>query len=303
MPSKHLEPKKSVLRQDTSEEELFRPDPQQKTLLINPKTGHVIAIPSKKRKREPDTPAPFPLKKNMATSPLTLPDSPPAAPAPHTSPTLSPRHPHTPPPQEDELGGVVDDEQLGDPDYPNIPTHDPWNDYYTPDVPQEEIYPSRPSPPDDNLGFTQLIHRAAQYHGVDLHTDPIDDNFLMDTFAPSQKPTSILPMLKGVTKHAPEILKEPVGARVVNPRLEKKSKPAPSNPVYIKGHLLLDSLVVSNAWKRATHRHQGMPHPLIKNQNCWTPLVKEWRLKQPIYGGSPTPKLCSLDMIWLTMMS
>ncbi|XP_078496692.1 uncharacterized protein LOC144752701 [Lissotriton helveticus] len=138
---------------------------------------------------------------------------------------------------------------------------DPWEDYNAPDLPQDEAHPSRPSPPDDTIGFTQLIHRAATFHGVDLHTDPIEEDFLTDTLLTSHKTTTTLPILNGVLRHAPEIFKDPVRARVINPRLEKKYKAAPSDPAYIKGQLPLDSLVVSNARKRANSHTTGDAPP------------------------------------------
>lgn len=226
MPHKHSDPKKSAPKQDTPDEELFRPDPTQQTLEIDPKTGHLIISPSRKRKMDKLQPAPLPVKKrDIATSPLRVPSPLPPVPLPHISPIPSPIPSQTPPPQDDEddFWGGGDDEPLGEPDN-NMPTNDPWDNYGTPDVPDtahDDIYPSRPSPPEDTIGFTQLIHRAAQYHSVDLHTDPIED-FLMDTFAPSHRSTSILPMLKGVVRHAPEIFKDPVRARVINSRVEKK---------------------------------------------------------------------------------
>lgn len=128
-------------------------------------------------------------------------------------------------------------------------------------MPQEEVYPSRPSPPDDTIRFSQLLHRAAQFHGVDMHTDPVDEDFLMDTITPAQRTTVTLPMLKGVIKHAPEVFKDPVRARVINPRIEKRYKPAPSDPAYIKGQLPLDYLVVSNARKRANSQTGDAPPP------------------------------------------
>ncbi|XP_078535634.1 uncharacterized protein LOC144822021 [Lissotriton helveticus] len=141
---------------------------------------------------------------------------------------------------------------------------DPWDDYTTPDVPnvpQDDLYPSRPSPPEDTIGFNYLIHRAAQYHGVNIHTDPVEEDFLMDTFDNAQRSSSILPMLKGVIKHALEVFKDPVRTRVIHPRIEKKYKAAPSDPAYIKGPVPLDSLVVSNARKRANSQTSGEAVP------------------------------------------
>ncbi|XP_078526618.1 uncharacterized protein LOC144799223 [Lissotriton helveticus] len=121
--------------------------------------------------------------------------------------------------------------------------------------------PSRPSPLEDTMGFNQIIHRAAQYHWVDLHIDPVDEDFIMDTFDNAQRSSSILAMLKGVIRHAPEVFKDPVRTLVINPRIEKKYKAAPSDPAYIKGPIPLDSLVVSNARKRANSQTSGEAPP------------------------------------------
>lgn len=68
-------------------------------------------------------------------------------------------------------------------------------------------------------------------------------------------------MLSGVIKHAPEVFKDPACARVISPCIEKKYKPAPSDPAYIKANLPLDSLVVSNARKRANSQTSGDAPP------------------------------------------
>ncbi|XP_078520386.1 uncharacterized protein LOC144785252 [Lissotriton helveticus] len=150
-----------------------------------------------------------------------------------------------------------------DPYYPPV-SPDPWEDYTTPDVPnepQDDIYPSRPSPPEDTMGFNQLLTRAAQYHGVDMHSDAIEEDFLLDTLDTAQRSSAILPMLKGVVKHASQVFKDPARTRVINPRVEKKYKAAPSDPAYIKGPVPLDSLVVSNARKRANSQTSGEAPP------------------------------------------
>lgn len=68
-------------------------------------------------------------------------------------------------------------------------------------------------------------------------------------------------MLQGVTKHATDIFKDPVRARVLNPRIERKYRAAPTDPTYLKGQLPFDSLVVSNARKRANSQASGDTPP------------------------------------------
>lgn len=94
-----------------------------------------------------------------------------------------------------------------------------------------------------------------------MHTDPVDDDFLLDTIAPAHRTTVTLPMLNGVLKHAPEVFKDPDRARVINPRIEKRHKAAPSDPAFIRGQLPLDSLVVSNERKRANSQTSGDAPP------------------------------------------
>ncbi|XP_078541450.1 uncharacterized protein LOC144826855 [Lissotriton helveticus] len=68
-------------------------------------------------------------------------------------------------------------------------------------------------------------------------------------------------MLKGLLTHTSDIFKDPVRARVLNPRIDKKYKAAPKDPVFIKGQIPLDSLVVSNARKRANSLTAGEAPP------------------------------------------
>ncbi|XP_078540274.1 uncharacterized protein LOC144825362 [Lissotriton helveticus] len=139
----------------------------------------------------------------------------------------------------------------------------PWEDYdAVSDTDNDpDLYPSKPSPPDDNSGFAQLINRAAKYHKVDLHAEPQIEDFLLETLPAAQKSSGTLPMLKGLLAHTSGIFKDPVRARVLYPRIDKKYKAAPKDPVFIKGQIPLDSLVVSNARKRANSLTAGKAPP------------------------------------------
>lgn len=255
-PTKPSEPKKSDPNKD---EELFKPDQTQKTLQQHPKTGHIVLEPSKKRKLDHPAPAPVPHKKNAQTSPIRDISPLPQVPQLTISPAHSPLPQFTPPPldQEEEFDQGDEEMQLGDPRDPYSPSPDPWKQYEAPgapDVPQEDVYPSRPSPPDDTIGFSQLLHRAAQFHWVDMHTGPIDDDFLMDTITPSQRSTVTLPMLKGVIEHAPEVFKAPLGLESSIPELKRNTN-----------QLLLTLLI-------------------LKASSPWIP----WSFLMP--GKGPTPK-------------
>ncbi|XP_078502898.1 uncharacterized protein LOC144761339 [Lissotriton helveticus] len=124
-----------------------------------------------------------------------------------------------------------------------------------------QVYNVKTSPTEDSAAFNALIERAAKNHDVEMHADPVEVDFLFDTFSTAEKTVKTLPMLKGVLKHAADIFKEPTRSRVVNPRIEKKYRPAPGDPTYIKGQLPLDSLVVSNARKRANSQTTGEAPP------------------------------------------
>ena len=78
---------------------------------------------------------------------------------------------HTPPPEEEEFPEQLegwDDDTYGDPDY----------------IPQEDIdtipdlYPSKPSPPEDTSGYHEVIERAATYHKVELYREGTSQSFL-----------------------------------------------------------------------------------------------------------------------------
>ncbi|XP_078540262.1 uncharacterized protein LOC144825334 [Lissotriton helveticus] len=137
-------------------------------------------------------------------------------------------------------------------------TVDPDEPHTTPDI---QSYAVKTSPTQDTAAFNALIERAAHNHDVDMHADPVEEDFLFDTFSTSEKSIKTLPMLKGVLKHASDIFKEPTKARVINPRIERKYRPAPVDPTYIKGQLPVDSLVVANARKRANSQTTGDAPP------------------------------------------
>ncbi|XP_078540261.1 uncharacterized protein LOC144825331 [Lissotriton helveticus] len=143
---------------------------------------------------------------------------------------------------------------------------DPGESQTIPDTPS---YPVKTSPTEDTAAFKALIEWAAHNHDVEMHADLIEEDFLFDTFSTSEKSVETLPMLKGVLKHAGDIFKETTRARVVNPRIDRKYRPAPVDPTYIKGQLPLDSLVVSNARKRANSQTTGNAPPPDKESKVF----------------------------------
>lgn len=186
----------------------------------------------------------------MGTNPSSPPITPPSPIDPNLliSPTNSPQ-----PQSPDDGDGVITQDIIPD----------PWEDYRTdPNTDNDpDLYPSRPSPPDDNIGYIELLNRAAEYHRVELYKEALEEDFLFVTLSSSQRATQTPPMLKGMLKHADKIFKDPVRARIVTPRIDKKYKPAPTDLIYSKGQVLLDSLVFSNACKRANSQTTGDAPP------------------------------------------
>ncbi|XP_078526649.1 uncharacterized protein LOC144799283 [Lissotriton helveticus] len=179
--------------------------------------------------------------------------------------SFRPTKPFTRPstPTTDVDSDTGEGEHPGD-DEDTIPEEaDPWEEYNvgSDNDNDPELYPSKPSPPDDNTGFAQLINRAAKYHKVDLHAEPQIEDFLLETLPAAQRTSGTLPMLKGLLSHTSEIFKDPVRARILNPRIDKKYKAAPKDPIFIKGQIPLDSLVVTNARKRANSLSTGEAPP------------------------------------------
>ncbi|XP_078529587.1 uncharacterized protein LOC144807809 [Lissotriton helveticus] len=260
-------PKTLAPKPRTVEEELFHPDPvsaEQSKQHIDPETGHATVYKRKKRPLDNNTSSPVPTKKkDFGTSPSR----------PFTPPPFFPNMPIVPysptPSGYDETENMGEDPQddFVEPEDQDVQDNtwddqnDPYDTYEPQPIPYTSTYHTKPSPTADTIVFNQLVDRAAKYHGVDMHTDPIEEDILFDTFPTSEKSVSTLPMLKGVLKHAPDIFKDLARARVLNPRIVKKYKSAPADPTYIRSQLPFDSLVVSNVRKRANSLTPGDAPP------------------------------------------
>ncbi|KAJ1200547.1 hypothetical protein NDU88_004370 [Pleurodeles waltl] len=98
------------------------------------------------------------------------------SPLPHFSPQTSPLHSPqlspvgTPMVQSPAHTGMTQDDA------------DPW-DLYDPPVSDNspECNPSKPSPPEDSTSYTQVLARAATFHNVTMHSEPVEDDFLFNT--------------------------------------------------------------------------------------------------------------------------
>lgn len=85
----------------------------------------------------------------------------------------------------------------------------------------------------------------ANFHKVPLHTEAIEDGFLFETLLSTQLSTQYLPMLKGMLRHTTIIFTDPVSARIITSRVDKKYKPSLVDPT----RPTLDTLVVATACK------------------------------------------------------
>ncbi|KAJ1196529.1 hypothetical protein NDU88_000399 [Pleurodeles waltl] len=124
-----------------------------------------------------------------------------------------------------------------------------------------DCYPARPSPPEDSTAYTQVVSRAAAFHNVTLHAEPIEDDFLFNTLSSTHSQYQSLPKLPGMLKHSKQAFQEPVKGKAITPRVEKKYKPPPTDPVYITQQLTPDSVVVGAARKRAKSHTSGDAPP------------------------------------------
>ncbi|KAJ1080726.1 hypothetical protein NDU88_000920 [Pleurodeles waltl] len=139
---------------------------------------------------------------------------------------------------------------------------DAWDLYVVPVSDNfPDSYPARPSPPEDSTAYTQVVSRAAAFHNDTLHAEPIEDDFLFNTLSSTHSQYQSLPMLPGMLKHAKQAFQEHMKGRAITPRVEKKYKPPPTDPVYITQQLTPDSVVVGASRKRANSHTSGDAPP------------------------------------------
>ncbi|KAJ1186747.1 hypothetical protein NDU88_003528 [Pleurodeles waltl] len=124
-----------------------------------------------------------------------------------------------------------------------------------------DSYPTKPSPPEDSTSYAQVVARAAEFHNVSLHSEPIEDDFLFNTLSSTHSQYQSLPMLPGMLRHSKQIFQEPVKGRAITPRVEKKYKSPPTDPIFITTQLTPDSVVVGAARKRANSQTSGDAPP------------------------------------------
>ncbi|KAJ1093052.1 hypothetical protein NDU88_006161 [Pleurodeles waltl] len=185
--------------------------------------------------------------------------------------------------------------QLATPPMMQSPTHtgmsqddpDAWDLYDAPvSDNSRECYPAKPSPPEDSTGYAQVVSRAAAFHNVSLHSEPIEDDFLFNTLSSTHSQYQSLPMLPGMLKHSKQVFEEPVKGRAITPRVDKKYKPPPTDPVYITQQLTPDSVVVGAAHKRANSHTSGDAPPPDKESRKFdvagkrvaAQAVNQWRI-------------------------
>ncbi|KAJ1082489.1 hypothetical protein NDU88_002654 [Pleurodeles waltl] len=94
-----------------------------------------------------------------------------------------------------------------------------------------------------------------------MYSEPLEDDFLFNTLASTHASYQSLPMLPGMLKHAQQVFQELVRGRAITPRVEKKYKPPPSDPVFITQQLPPDPVVVGAARKRANSQSSADAPP------------------------------------------
>ncbi|KAJ1185206.1 hypothetical protein NDU88_002000 [Pleurodeles waltl] len=234
----------SQMRKHRFEEELqsTEVDHTQKRIFIQQGTGKISTLPPIRRKRRLEFQTDQAPQTKMVKK-VTPPPSPP--PVINVSPTQTPSHSpaHTTMSQGDQ-------------------DQDAWDLYDAPVSDNSpEAYPTKPSPPEDSTAYSQVVARAAQFHNVNLHSEQVEDDFLFNTLSSTHSSYQSLPMLPGMLRHAKEIFKEPVKSRAITPRVEKKYKAPPTDPVFITTQLPPDSVVVGAARKRANSHTSGDAPP------------------------------------------
>ncbi|KAJ1136534.1 hypothetical protein NDU88_002949 [Pleurodeles waltl] len=233
----------SQLRKHRFEEELqsTEVDHTQKRIFIQSGTGKISTLPPIRRKRRLEFQTQEQAPQTKVVKKVTPPPSPP--PVTHISPAQTPSHSpaHTTMSQDDQDAWDLYDAPVSD----NSP----------------EAYPTKPSPPEDSTAYSQVVARAAEFHNVSLHSEPVEDDFLFNTLSSTHSTYQSLPMLPGMLRHAKQIFKEPVKSRAITPSVEKKYKAPPTDPAFITSQLPPDSVVVGAARKRANSHTSGDAPP------------------------------------------
>ncbi|KAJ1173375.1 hypothetical protein NDU88_005211 [Pleurodeles waltl] len=249
------------------------PDHTQRRLHIQKDTGKISTLPPIKMKRKlAFHEAEMQLKAKVAKekTPPQFSPQPSSPTTPHLSPIATP-----PMVQSPTHTGMSQDDLYA------------WDLYDAPVSDNSpDCYPARSSPPEDSTAYMHVVSRAATFHNVALHSEPIEDNFLFNTLSSTHNQYQSLPMLPGMLIHAKQVFQDPVKGRAITPRVEKKYKPPPTDPVYITQQLTPDSVVVGAARKRADSQTSGDAPPPDKESQKFNAAGKrvaaqaanQWRI-------------------------
>ncbi|KAJ1141146.1 hypothetical protein NDU88_007481 [Pleurodeles waltl] len=234
-------------RRFEQELDLEEHDQTQQRLEIQKDTGKIQTIPPLKTKRK----MAFHETEMQPKAKVVREESPPPHFSPQTSPLQSPQLSPvgTPMAQSPTHTGMTQDDV------------DPW-DLYDPPISDSspESYPTKHSPPEDRTAYTQVLARAARFHNLTMHSEPVEDDFLFNTLASTHASYQSLPMLLGMLKHAQQVFQEPVKGRAITQRVEKKYKPPRQTQCFTQ-QLPPDSMVVGAARKRANSQSSGDAPP------------------------------------------
>ncbi|KAJ1176562.1 hypothetical protein NDU88_001836 [Pleurodeles waltl] len=180
------------------------PDHTQRRLHIQKDTGKIQTLPPIKMKRK----LAFQETEMQPKAKVAKEKTPPPF-----SPQQSPAHsPH--------LSPVATAPMMQSPTHTGMSQDDPdaW-DLYDALVSDNspDCYPARPSPPEDSTAYMQVVARAATFHNVALHAEPIEDDFLFNTLSSTHSQYQSLPMLPGMLKHAKQVFQDPVKGKAITP--------------------------------------------------------------------------------------
>ncbi|KAJ1157443.1 hypothetical protein NDU88_010155 [Pleurodeles waltl] len=254
----------SQLHRFGEELQAVEPDYKQRRLHIHEDTGKITTLPPIKIIRK----LAFQQKDKQPQAKVARKTTPP--PSTHASPPTTPPLMHSP---------AHTTMSQDDPDA--------WDLYDAPVSDNSpDSYPTKPSPPEDSTSYSQVVARATEFHNVTLHSEPIEDDFLFNTLSSTHSQYQSLPMLPGMLRHSKQIFQDPVKGRAITPRVEKKYKPPPTDPIYITTQLTPDSVVVGTARKRANSHTSGDAPPPDKESRKFDAVGKrvaaqaanQWRI-------------------------
>lgn len=118
-------------------------------------------------------------------------------------------------------------------------------------------------PPYDIITNHDVIGRAATFHKVQLHNEPLEEDFLFEMLSSTQRSAQYPPMVKGMLHHATNIFNDPVRSRAIVPRVDKQYTASPNDPLLhtrstsarlFNGSNYMQKSQISNIWRSPSTR-------------------------------------------------